>query len=203
MEPLTKAKLDKAMKNIYIIGLIVSLLFVIIVFSFPKERTIKVDAIVSNRTFNALIDSTNKKVVDLSVSLDLLDIYEFKRIYARPQKYLLDAKVFLSDSLKSEQQKEIVIYSMKSLDKQLYINFLSYCADLYKSHQISEKVIMLALHDNYEFNNLIELNFYSPKVSISLNKIKSVGNIKVNELVDKILSGRLWYEEWIDQLYIN
>jgi hypothetical protein len=169
--------------------------------TFPNEKIIQVKAPETNMPYDSLINIIDKKVGPILADEDeLLEYKEFNMILARPTKYMADAEYLLADSSVSDPKKIIIIYSMKSLNKQDYFKFLNYTATLYASNKINEDIIIPQVFCVSNWNNLIFMNFYSSEVRKALKMIQNKkGNSKeINEALDDILSGKLWYEEWID-----
>lgn len=163
-------KKKRKMKKITLLLFVIFIVSIGFLLTLSKEKTMKINAPLSQTPFIELIDSIDKKVVDLTSPFDLLEIAEFKQISAYSVKYLPDAKFLLSDNSKSNQKKQIVIYSMQTLPKKLYFNFLSYCTTLYNEEKITENHISCVILPGDNWNNKIVLNFYSTNLRRSPSK---------------------------------
>jgi len=146
-------------------------------------------------SFEQAIDTIEMKVVDLTSVSDLLVIDQFKSIYSHSNEYLEDAKIYLNNSSKSEQKKEIVVYSMQNLEYNNYIIFFKECALLYERKRISEDIMLSVISPGFEWNNKIVNNFYKTNIRKTLNDIKKVGSCseRFRNIIDQILYGKIWF----------
>ena len=143
--------------------------------------------------FKNLIDTIDRKVVDLTATSDLFGIDEFIKLYENSSVYRKDALLFIADTLKSEQKKQIAVLSMQNLPEDAYIDFCNSVVDLFVKDIVTEELLQTAVFFSLNSKYQIIKNYKNQVVINLLDKIKSHSqNIDLKERTDNILSGKDW-----------
>lgn len=189
----------KVIKKIVFVSLLLIILIVLLFFIYPKDNQLKTNFTKSNMQFNEMVEFTEKKVIDLTSSFDLLEINKFLQIHANSNDYYYQAISFLEDTTNNELQKSIVIYSMQSLNKKQYWQFLENCSILFCKKKLSEEEIKIVIFTGYEWSNLTVVNFYSSSVRKPLKRIEKseYSSKELKDLVRRILSGKVLIDYWL------
>lgn len=143
----------------------------------------------SNNLYD-LVKIADKKIVDLTAPSDLFGIKEFLIISKSPKEYLPIAKKLISDETLTEQQKLIIVYGMQELLWQDYLEFLSSATVDFNNKEVEESVIELIISPTHDWSTRIAAKYNDPTLKSLLESIKTLKDSKLNNEINRILSGQ-------------
>lgn len=160
-----------------------------------NSKILKIHPKKINIKFEQAVDSINKDVIDINMPSTFFSNKEFIGILGYSDDFFKDALSYLTDTLKIEQKKIIVMYTMQNLNYKKYLLFLNSSIELYEHNIISEEVIRSFIIPCNDWDNELLRNFYKIEIRKALNRIKrnNKTSMQFKTIINKIIWGRIWW----------
>lgn len=126
--------------------------------------------------YSKTILGVENRTGELVTPSTLFNDKDFLNLFENSDFYLKDAIKFAADTVYSEQQKLISIFSMQDLNVNNYVEYVENCFKVFSNKGISEHSFAIILHSDMNRNNLKKV-YKHPRYIKILKEISTSGEV--------------------------